>query len=168
MDADERDRVQMVLLAAEGWRAPRIARHLGVSDKTVRRLLKGWRMQGEQALFKKLPGPAPDSEKSPRGEIRPLLHGRVRLQPDAAHWLQLGRRRHAQAGPYENPQRRRVNALVAYRPAGNRPGLRFLVRPRTKWCTCYADCPPAYAPAWSYWTTWASTSPIGCGRRRTR
>lgn len=33
--------------------------------------------------------------------------------------------------PYENPQRRRVNALVAYRPLGAKPGLRFLVRPRT-------------------------------------
>lgn len=33
--------------------------------------------------------------------------------------------------PYENPQRRRVNALVAYRPLGRQPGLRFLVRPRT-------------------------------------
>ena len=33
--------------------------------------------------------------------------------------------------PYENPQRRRVNALVAYRPLGSRPTLRYLVHPRT-------------------------------------
>ena len=33
--------------------------------------------------------------------------------------------------PYENPQRRRVNALVAYCPLGRRRGLRFLVHPRT-------------------------------------
>ena len=32
---------------------------------------------------------------------------------------------------YENPVRRRVNALVAYRPFGARPTLRYLVRPRT-------------------------------------
>jgi transposase len=69
VDADERDRVQMVLLAAEGWSAPRIARHLGVSDKTVRRLLKGWRMQGEQALYKKLPGPEPDFEHQLRVQL---------------------------------------------------------------------------------------------------
>jgi len=73
VDADERDRVQMVLLAAEGWSAPRIARHLGVSDKTVRRLLKGWREHGEQALFKKLPGPAPDFERQQR--VYQALHG---------------------------------------------------------------------------------------------
>jgi hypothetical protein len=29
-----RDRVEMVLLAAEGWSAPLIAQHLGCSDKT--------------------------------------------------------------------------------------------------------------------------------------
>lgn len=73
VDADERDRVQMVLLAAEGWSAPRIARHLGVSDKTVRRLLKGWRMHGEQAFFKRLPGPAPDFEHQRR--VQQALHG---------------------------------------------------------------------------------------------
>jgi transposase len=32
---------------------------------------------------------------------------------------------------YEATRRRRVNALVAYRPLGPRPTLRFLVRPRT-------------------------------------
>ncbi|MBM7117665.1 helix-turn-helix domain-containing protein [Archangium primigenium] len=72
VDADERDRVQMVLLAAEGWSAPHIARHLGVSDKTVRRLLKGWRERGEQALFKTLPGPAPDFEHQQR--VHQALH----------------------------------------------------------------------------------------------
>lgn len=32
---------------------------------------------------------------------------------------------------YENPVRRRANALIAYRPLGPKPTLRFLVRPRT-------------------------------------
>lgn len=72
VDAHERDRVQMVLLAAEGWSAPRIARYLGVSDKTVRRCLKGWRERGEQALFKDLPGPAPDFEHQQR--VHQALH----------------------------------------------------------------------------------------------
>ena len=68
VDAAERDRVQMVLLAAEGWSAPRIAAHLGCSDKTVRRALKGWRERGEAALFKRLPGPAPDEARRKRVE----------------------------------------------------------------------------------------------------
>jgi transposase len=63
VDAAERDRVQMVLLATEGWSAPHIARHLDVSDKTVRRVLKAWRERGEDAVFKRLPGPAPDAER---------------------------------------------------------------------------------------------------------
>lgn len=63
VDAAERDRVQMVLLAAEGWSAPHIARHLGVSDKTVRRVLKAWRLRGEAAVYKRLPGPPPDTAR---------------------------------------------------------------------------------------------------------
>ncbi len=100
VDADERDRVQMVLLAAEGWSAPRIARHLGVSDKTVRRFLKSWRERGEQALYKNLPGPAPDLEHQQR--VHQALH--VLLQQSRtwssgqlshalqAHGLHLGSR----------------------------------------------------------------------------
>ncbi len=54
------DRVEMVLLAAEGWSAPLIAQHLGCSDKTVRRVLAAFRSTGVDALDRKLRGPAPD------------------------------------------------------------------------------------------------------------
>jgi putative transposase len=55
-----RDRVEMVLLAAEGWSAPRIAQHLGVSAQTVRRVVRAFRQHGTDALERKLPGPPPD------------------------------------------------------------------------------------------------------------
>lgn len=64
-DADwvVRDRVEMVLLAAEGWSAPRIAHHLGWHAATVRRVVAEWRRQGEDALWRQLPGPAPDTRR---------------------------------------------------------------------------------------------------------
>jgi len=68
VDAAERDRGQMVLLATEVWSAQRIAQHLGCSDKTVRRTLKGWRERGEAALYKRLPVPAPDEARRRRVE----------------------------------------------------------------------------------------------------
>lgn len=43
-------------------------------------------------------------------------------QPVGYSWTQVGSRRNV---PYEAPQRRRVNALVAYCPTGRRRGLRF-------------------------------------------
>ena len=55
-----RERVEMVLLAAEGRSAPAIARHLGCSDKTVRRALHAFAGTGLDALDRKPRGPAPD------------------------------------------------------------------------------------------------------------
>jgi putative transposase len=49
-------------------------------------------------------------------------------QPTGYSWVPHGLRKLV---PYENPVRRRANALVAYRPLGTRPTLRFLVRPST-------------------------------------
>jgi len=49
-------------------------------------------------------------------------------QPTGYSWTPVGKRK---VVPYENPVRRRVNALVAYRPFGARPTLRYLVHPRT-------------------------------------
>jgi putative transposase len=39
----ERDRVEMVLLSAEGWSAPKIAAHLGYCSATVRTVLVTFR-----------------------------------------------------------------------------------------------------------------------------
>ncbi|MBZ4374890.1 helix-turn-helix domain-containing protein [Corallococcus sp. AS-1-6] len=56
----ERERVEMVLLAAEGWSAPRIGVHLGWSAATVRRVLRAYVQRGPEALFPALPGRKPD------------------------------------------------------------------------------------------------------------
>lgn len=61
-----RDRVEMVLLACDGWSAPRIARHLGVSAPTVRRVVRAFRQHGTDALERKLPGPPADVQRQRR------------------------------------------------------------------------------------------------------
>lgn len=77
-DADwvVRDRVDMVLLAAEGWSAPRIGRHLGWHAASVRRVVAGWRTRGQNALFRGLPGPPPDVARTRRIQraLERLLH----------------------------------------------------------------------------------------------
>jgi transposase len=45
-----RDRLEMVRLAAAGWSVPRIARHLGLSEKCVRRWLRAFGAAGFEAL----------------------------------------------------------------------------------------------------------------------
>ena len=45
-----RDRLEMVRLADAGWRAPRIARHLGLHEQTVRTWLKAFLDRGFDAL----------------------------------------------------------------------------------------------------------------------
>lgn len=62
----ERDRVEMVMLSAEGWSAPRIASHLGCHPKTVRLALKGFLEKGTSNLRHRPPGPAPDLERKER------------------------------------------------------------------------------------------------------
>jgi transposase len=57
----ERDHVEMVLLAAAGWSAPRIATHLGRCAATVRTLLKRFPEEGLPSLRCRRPGPPPDT-----------------------------------------------------------------------------------------------------------
>lgn len=68
----ERERVEMVLLADEGWSAPRIARHLGWCAATVRRVLRSYVQGGPQALFTRLAGRKPDVAH--RQRVEALLH----------------------------------------------------------------------------------------------
>jgi transposase len=56
----ERDRVEMVLLSASGWRAPAIAEHLGYCAATVRTVLKGFPHTGVAGLRRQRPGPPKD------------------------------------------------------------------------------------------------------------
>lgn len=53
----ERDRVEMVLLSAEGWSAPKIAGHLGYCAATVRTVLVNFPATGLEGLRRKRPGP---------------------------------------------------------------------------------------------------------------
>ncbi|RKH05840.1 helix-turn-helix domain-containing protein [Corallococcus carmarthensis] len=56
----ERDRVEMVQLAAEGWSAPRIGAHLGWSAATVHRVLRAAlqpRTQRHQVRLRRPQGP---------------------------------------------------------------------------------------------------------------
>jgi len=57
----ERDRVEMVLLSAEGWRPPAIAQHLDYHAATVRHALKAYLSQGLAGLWHRRPGPSPDT-----------------------------------------------------------------------------------------------------------
>jgi putative transposase len=59
----ERDRVEMVLLSAEGWSPPRIARHLGCHPATVRQVLKRFGSAGPAALRLRPPGPPKDTAR---------------------------------------------------------------------------------------------------------
>jgi transposase len=59
----ERDRVEAVLLSAEGWSPPRIARHLGRHAATVRQVLKRFRAAGPGGLRRARPGPPPDAAR---------------------------------------------------------------------------------------------------------
>lgn len=68
----ERERVEMVLLADEGWSAPRIARHLDWCTATVRRVLRTYVQGGPEALFTRLAGRKPDLAHR---HVEAALHG---------------------------------------------------------------------------------------------
>jgi transposase len=59
----ERDRVEMILLAAAGWRPPAIVQHLDAHAATVRQALKACRAQGLVGLWHQRPGPPPDTAR---------------------------------------------------------------------------------------------------------
>ena len=46
----ERDRVEMCLLSAQGWTAPRLAVHLDVCAATVRRWIRQWEARGLKSM----------------------------------------------------------------------------------------------------------------------
>jgi putative transposase len=60
LPAVSRDRLEMVLLSAAGWSAPKIAGHLGRHPHTVRAALKGFAARGAAAFYPDTPGPDPD------------------------------------------------------------------------------------------------------------
>src|SRR5215204_315082 len=59
----ERDRAEMILLSAAGWRPPAIAQHLAYHAATVRHALKAYQAQGLAGLWHQRPGPPPDTAR---------------------------------------------------------------------------------------------------------
>jgi putative transposase len=59
----DRDRVEMVLLSAAGWSAPRIGAHLHAHAATVRRVLRAFQSTGTAALRRGRPGPPPNTAR---------------------------------------------------------------------------------------------------------
>jgi putative transposase len=66
LPARVRDRLEMVLLSAAGWSAPRIATHLGCHHHTARAAVKGFLQGGAAALWPDRPGPEPDLARRDR------------------------------------------------------------------------------------------------------
>ena len=58
-----RARCQMLLLSAEGWSPPKIARHLAYHPHTVRAVLRRFQERGVTGLAPDLPGPPPDTAR---------------------------------------------------------------------------------------------------------
>ncbi len=63
LPAVSRDRLEMVLMSAAGWSAPKIAEHLSRHPHTVRSALKGFRDRGAAAFYPDKPGPEPDHDR---------------------------------------------------------------------------------------------------------
>jgi putative transposase len=63
LPAVARDRLEMVLLSAAGWSAPKIAEHLDRHPHTVRSALKGFRDRGTASFHPDKPGPDPDHDR---------------------------------------------------------------------------------------------------------
>jgi transposase len=75
LSAVSRDRLEMILMSAAGWSAPKIAQHLGRHPHTVRAALKGFAARGTEALYPDAPGPDPDHDRraTVTGKLSELL-----------------------------------------------------------------------------------------------
>jgi transposase len=75
LSAVSRDRLEMLLMSAAGWSAPKIAQHLGRHPHTVRAALKGFAARGTEALYPDAPGPDPDHDRraTVTGKLSELL-----------------------------------------------------------------------------------------------
>jgi transposase len=68
-----RVRCRMILLSADGWSPPRIARHLGYHAHTVRAALRRFQDRGLTGLAPDAPGPAPNTSR--RTQVETALGG---------------------------------------------------------------------------------------------
>ncbi len=80
-----RRRAQAILLAAQGWTAPRIARRLGLDRTTLHRDLRRWLERGIEGLEDgKPPGARPRWTPAMSAFLRELLRGRRPGLPPAS------------------------------------------------------------------------------------
>lgn len=77
----ERDHVEMLVLAGEGWSPPRIGEHLGRCAASVRTLLRRFPAAGPDCVRCQRPGPAPDTGR--RAQITAALE---RLLAEERTW----------------------------------------------------------------------------------
>ena len=69
----ERDRVEMYLLSADGMTVPRLARHFGCCEATLRRWIRQFEAEGLKAVRHKQRGLGPDRAR--RQVVRRALNG---------------------------------------------------------------------------------------------
>ena len=100
----ERDRVEMVLLSAGGWRPPAIAQHLGYHAATVGHALKAYLAQGLPGLWQQRPGPLSDTAR--REQVTQALD-RLLNQPRTWTAAQLAQALRAEGLPLSTRQTRR-------------------------------------------------------------
>jgi len=89
-----RDRLEMVRLADAGWPVPRIARHLGCHEQTVRKYVKTFLAAGFDALpDRPRPGRPPTLAEDHLDALETLLDagGRTWTAPQLAAWLERER-----------------------------------------------------------------------------
>jgi transposase len=85
-----RDRLEMVRLADAGWAIPRIARHLGCHEQTVRKYVKAFLADGFAALpDRPRPGRPPRVTAAHLDALEALLDagGRTWTTPQLVAWL---------------------------------------------------------------------------------
>lgn len=86
-----RDRLEMVRLADAGWSIPRIARHLGCHEQTVRKYVKAFLADGFDALpDRPRPGRPPTVTAAHLDALEALLDtgGRTWTTPQLVAWLE--------------------------------------------------------------------------------
>ena len=76
LQSRERDRVEALLLSAEGMRVPQLARHFGCCEATVRRWLHRFAADGLKSLYHQRRGAGPDVAR--RQAVRRALNGMLR------------------------------------------------------------------------------------------
>src|SRR5215207_581154 len=89
-----RDRLEMVRLADAGWTVPRIARHLGAHEQTVRKYVKAFLAEGFEILpDRPRPGRPPAVTPAHLDALEGLLDagGRTWTTRQLVAWLERGR-----------------------------------------------------------------------------